>query len=87
MRPACCFPRNRVFITAVNSASDLNHANIAKIFDGGLLHDRPYMTMEFIDGQSMQAKIEKQGRMPATEAVKVFISGCKALTYAHKGNT
>jgi hypothetical protein len=45
------------------------------------------MTMEFIDGQSMQAKIEKQGRMPATEAVKVFISGCKALTYAHKGNT
>ena len=72
------------FITALKDAASLDHINIGKIIDGGLLGMRPYVTMEFIDGCNLQSHLGVNGARPVSEAVPIFVGICHGLSYAHK---
>jgi uncharacterized RDD family membrane protein YckC len=39
----------------------LNHSNIAKVYKVGLWRDRPFMTMEFVDGETLQQIVTRSG--------------------------
>ncbi len=64
--------------------ADLNHPNIARLFDGGTLEDgRPYFVMEYVEGEPIHDYCNS--RQLALEArLKLFQKVCSAVHFAHQ---
>lgn len=61
--------------------ASLNHVNIARFLDGGMLDDgRPWLAMEFVDGVSI---VEHCRALPVDRQIEVFLELCAALEFAH----
>ncbi len=71
------------FQTEAKLASKLLHKNIATIYDFGLFEATPYLSMEYIDGESLQSLLDRKGRLPLSFVIDVCIQIIDALTYAH----
>ena len=68
------------------AASRLDHPNIVRALDYGDSGDAPYLVMEFVDGESLGQKIERDGRMPEADAIRVIAQVAQGLHRAHKQN-
>jgi serine/threonine protein kinase len=68
------------------AASRLNHPNIVRAIDYGETGDSPYLVMEYVNGESLGQKIEREGRMPETEAIRIIAQVAQGLHRAHKQN-
>ncbi|MDP2269501.1 MAG: serine/threonine-protein kinase [Archangium sp.] len=67
---------------AVNS---IRHRNIIDIFSFGMLPDgRPYIVMEFLEGQPLDAYLNAHGRLPLAETISLLIAMCAPLAAAHR---
>lgn len=64
--------------------SNLNHPNIASLIDGGTTEDGlPYLVMEYIDGDRVDAYCDTQG-LTVRERLALFTKICGAIDYAHR---
>ena len=64
--------------------ANLDHANIARLLDGGATEDgRPYVVMECIEGLPIDEYCD-QHKLPVTERLKLFRTVCSAVAYAHQ---
>jgi serine/threonine protein kinase len=68
------------------TASRLDHPNVVRALDYGESGDTPYLVMEFVDGESLGAKLEREGRMPEDAAIRVIAQVAQGLHRAHKQN-
>jgi serine/threonine protein kinase len=68
------------------AASRLDHPNIVRALDYGDAGDQPYLVMEFVEGESLGQKIERDGKMNEAEAVRVIAQVAQGLHRAHKQN-
>ncbi len=68
------------------AASRLDHPNIVRALDYGDAGDQPYLVMEFVEGESLGQKIEREGRMPEAEAIRIIAQVAQGLHRAHKQN-
>ncbi len=67
---------------AVNS---IRHRNIIDIFSFGMLPDgRPYIVMEFLEGQPLDAYLAAHGRIPLAETLSLLIAMSAPLAAAHR---
>jgi eukaryotic-like serine/threonine-protein kinase len=63
--------------------ANLQHPNIARLFDGGVTKDRrPFFTMEYVDGIPIDEYCE-QNSLSINERLDLFIKVCNAVQYAH----
>ena len=61
--------------------ASLNHPGIARLFDAGHTGDgQPFLVMEYVNGASIDEYCESLG---VREVLKLFISVCDAVAYAH----
>jgi eukaryotic-like serine/threonine-protein kinase len=61
----------------------LQHANIARLLDGGVTKDGlPWFAMEYVDGKSIDAHCD-QGRLGIDARLDLFTTVCGAVQYAH----
>jgi serine/threonine protein kinase len=67
-----------------NAARHLDHPNIVRAIEYGDAGSRPFMVMEFVDGESLGKKIEREGRIPERDALKIIVQVAQALYRAHK---
>ena len=63
--------------------SSLNHPNICALFDVGRDGDVDYLVMEFLDGETLAARL-RQGPLPAPELTRYAIEIADALDRAHR---
>lgn len=69
--------------------AQLNHPNIAKLVDGGTVHDDstaygvPYLVMEFVDGLPFDQHADEQ-RMSIHQRLEMFLKVCEAVEFAHR---
>ncbi|MFL5242650.1 MAG: serine/threonine-protein kinase [Gemmataceae bacterium] len=76
------------FYREARSGGVLNHPNIV----GGIGVDQDpatgkhYLVMEFVDGISAHALLDKMGRMPVGDAVHIALDVARALEHAHSRN-
>ena len=64
--------------------ADLDHPNIAKLFDGGTTREGvPYLVMEYIDGVRLDDYCD-QRRLSVPERLRLFRTICSAVHYAHQ---
>lgn len=72
------------FNREANNASKINHPNVCQIFDfGETAEGLIFLAMEFIDGQSLTALIEKNGSLPVPRAASIIHQAADALGVAH----
>ena len=72
------------FMNEARAANAIHHPNIIDIIDVGLLPSGiPYLMMEFLDGESLAKRIERQRRLPVADAVAVATQTASALQAAH----
>jgi DNA-binding response OmpR family regulator len=65
--------------------SHLNHPGIATIHDFGVTErKRPYMVMEYVEGQCLDDVIRERDHLPVSEAIDLFIQVCDAMAHAHE---
>ena len=65
-------------------AGALAHPNIVRVLDYGLEGRTPYLVMEFVDGENLGERIEREGCLAEDEAVRLIIQVAGALGEIHK---
>jgi serine/threonine protein kinase/tetratricopeptide (TPR) repeat protein len=64
--------------------ANLDHPNIARLFDGGTTDDgRAFLVMEYISGEPIDVYADTQ-KLLTTERLKLFLAVCEAVQYAHR---
>ena len=61
----------------------LNHPHIVGVIDAGEEQGRPYIVLEYVDGETLKQRIARVGRLPVAEAVAYAIEIARALAAAH----
>jgi len=62
----------------------LDHPSIARLIDSGDLEDgTPYLVMEYVDGESIDAYCDSR-TLFVRERIELFIQVCAAVQYAHR---
>src|SRR5690606_30769449 len=76
-----------MFVDEAKIAVQLNHANIAQVFDLGHEEGAYYIALEHIHGRDLRAIFDRnrnQGEpMPVPQACFVTMKVCEGLDYAH----
>ncbi|MEO8296158.1 MAG: protein kinase, partial [Gemmatimonadota bacterium] len=82
------------FIQEIRTIAHLQHPNILPLFDSGVIPGQsasghgsatiPYYVMPFIEGESLHARIVREGKLPADQAMRIFREVADALSYAHR---
>jgi serine/threonine-protein kinase len=61
------------------------HPGLVRVDDFGLAEDgTPYLVMELLDGESLEARLSRQGVLPWQEAVRIARGVGEALAAAHR---
>ncbi len=70
------------------SGALLDHPNIVRSFEVGCdrVSGKHFLVLEFVDGLSVQALLEQQGRLPVGDAVHIALDVARALEHAHSRN-
>jgi serine/threonine-protein kinase len=71
------------FLREAELGRSLHHPNIIRIFDRGQVGAVPYFAMELIDGPTLRARLDVEGRLDPTLATRVTAQVAEALDYAH----
>jgi serine/threonine protein kinase len=66
------------------STSNLDHPNIVRGLEFGWDGPRPFIVMEFVDGEDLWARIDRLGRLPEAEAIGYIVQVARGLHEAHK---
>jgi len=74
------------FQTEARAAGLLTHPNIVVVFDAGEEGGLFYITMEFVEGRSLQSLIDARQPFPVPRVLKLMEQVCSALDFAHQHN-
>jgi serine/threonine protein kinase len=66
------------------AASMLDHPSIVRALEYCGQMSPPFLVMEFVEGEALGQKLERDGRMPEQEAVFLIVQVCQGLHLAHK---
>jgi serine/threonine protein kinase len=72
----------RRFHQEARSAAKLDHENIARVFFCGEDQNLHFIAFEFVEGDTLRAVIERQGRLPVAEAVHYMLQVATGLAHA-----
>jgi serine/threonine-protein kinase len=71
------------FHNEVRIARQVSHPNVCRVYDLGEVDGRPYLSMEYIDGEDLGSLLRRIGRLPADKALEVARHICAGLAAAH----
>ncbi len=74
------------FEREIQLAAKLQHPHIVPLLTAGSEGDLLYYVMPFIEGESLRAKLAREGELPVGEAVRILKEVLDALQYAHAQN-
>jgi len=74
------------FQTEARAAGLLTHPNIVVVFDAGEEEGLFYITMEYVEGRSLQSMIDAHQPFPVSRVLKLMEQVCSALDFAHQHN-
>lgn len=72
------------FLQEARLAAEVRHPCVAEVFDAGVSEDgTPYCAMELLEGETLAARIARDGPMEPQQAVTVMAGVCSALSAVH----
>ena len=73
----------RRFLREARLAARLAHPNVVRVFDVGENDGRPFIAMEYVEGETLAELIGRRGRLPPAEAARLGTQMCAGLAAAH----
>ena len=74
------------FQTEARAAGLLTHPNIVVVFDAGEEDGLYYITMELVEGKSLQTLLDGGHSFPLPRTLRIMDQTCSALQFAHERN-
>src|SRR5262252_7508472 len=74
------------FQTEARAAGLLTHPNIVVVYDAGEEDGLFYITMELVEGKSLQALLDGGHAFPLPRTLRIMEQTCNALQFAHERN-
>ncbi len=71
------------FLREVEFVSKLEHPQIPKVLDSGVVGDLPFYVMTFIDGESLKDRLDRVKQLPIEEALRITQQVILPTAYAH----
>jgi serine/threonine protein kinase len=65
------------------AASLLRHPNLVRVIDGGQQDGTSYLVMEYVAGEDLWQRVQRDGPLPEAEAVRIIRQVALALDSAH----
>ncbi|MCC6523954.1 MAG: serine/threonine protein kinase [Polyangiaceae bacterium] len=72
------------FTREAKAAAGLRTPHVVQIFDYGVDLDRPFMVMELLEGEDLNTRLKRVGRLPMPEVARIADQAAKALRRAHE---
>ncbi len=73
------------FRREAQAVAKIDSAHVVRVFDHGVTGDNePFIVMELLRGEDLQARIERVGPLPIDETVLILTQSCTALGRAHE---
>ena len=75
------------FENEARAAARLRSKHVVEVYDHGVSEDgRPFIVMEFLQGEPLDKRLDRLGRLPAKETAQIVMQICRALAKAHAAN-
>ncbi len=71
------------FEREAKAAAQLRSPHVVQILDHGVFQGTPYIAMELLDGEDFGKRLQRIGRMPPNDVLRIIGQVCRALTKAH----
>ena len=71
------------FRREIQLAASLQHPHIVPLLSAGQAGDLLYYSMPLVEGESLRARLRRDGELPVAEAVRILRDVADALSYAH----
>lgn len=72
------------FLREARAAAALDHPNIVRIFDVARHNEAPYLVMEYVEGETLQQTLDRDGRIPFEVAAEYVAQAAAGLQHAHE---
>jgi tetratricopeptide (TPR) repeat protein len=77
------------FVREIRLTARLQHPNIVALLDSGVLAGPdatplPWYAMAYVPGESLRARLEREGQLPIDEALRITAGAASALDSAHR---
>jgi hypothetical protein len=72
------------FLREARAAAALDHPNIVRIHDVARHGDVPYLVMEYVEGDTLQAVLDRDGPVPYPAAAEYAAQAAAGLQHAHE---
>jgi serine/threonine-protein kinase len=72
------------FLREIQIASRLQHPHVLPLYDSGEAGDLLYYVMPFVAGESLRARLNREGMLAVTEAVRLAREVADGLSHAHE---
>ena len=72
------------FAREVRVAAAMQHPNVVPLFTTGDAAGLPYYVMPYVSGESLRARLTREGRLPLGDALSILRDVARALAFAHE---
>jgi eukaryotic-like serine/threonine-protein kinase len=73
----------RRFLREARLAARLAHPNVVRVFDVGEDGGRPFIAMEYVEGETLAELVARRGALPPAETAALGVQACAGLAAAH----
>ena len=72
------------FRREIATAARLQHPHICSVYDSGEDDGQLWFTMPYVRGETLRARLRRQGRLPVADALRITREAAEALGHAHR---
>lgn len=71
------------FLREARAAAALDHDHIVHVYQVGQERDVPFLAMQLLRGETLDARLRRQGRLPVAEVLRIGREAAEGLAAAH----
>jgi eukaryotic-like serine/threonine-protein kinase len=72
------------FEREAKASAMLKSPNVVQVYDYGVEDDTPYIVMELLEGEDLDTRLRREGRLSLSATARILADACKALRRAHE---
>ncbi|WP_437932460.1 protein kinase [Sorangium sp. So ce291] len=72
------------FEREARAAAQLKIPNVVHVHDYGIADDTPFLVMELLEGEDLETRLAREGRLTGAATLTIVTQVCKALRRAHE---
>lgn len=74
---------NKRFLREAQSVATVTHPNVVRIYEVNEDKAIPYLAMEYLQGESLEDRVLREGKLPEADALRIGRETAEALAAAH----